>query len=95
MKPLNFAILKHFTNNNNATKKAVEASAEDVVEALKGEYGDFRALNKNDVLNALMTAEANGLLEEARIEMNKEGHLRIYYRAHKEGTDIINKFIKD
>lgn len=88
MKPLNYAVLKHFT-------KVKEASAEDVIEALKGEYGNYKALNKDEVLNALMTAEANGLLEETRFELDKNNVLRIYYRAHQEGADTINKYIKD
>lgn len=86
-KPLNYAILKHFT-------KVDEASTEDVIEALKGEYGDFKALNEEDVLKALMTAEANGLLEESRFEMDDKGKLKIYYRAHEEGAATINKYIK-
>lgn len=88
MKPLNYAILKHFT-------KVKEACAEDVVKALKGDYGNFRALNTKEVLSALMTAEANGLLEESRFEMNQEGILRVYYHAHEDGANTINKYIKD
>lgn len=85
-KPLNYAILKHFT-------KVDEASTQDVIEVLKGEYGDFKALNEDDVLTALMTAEANGLLEESRLEMDDKNQLRIYYRAHKEGAATINNYI--
>ena len=58
MKPLNYAILKYFT-------KVDKASAKDVVEALKPEYGSFRALNEKAVLEALLTGVENGLLEEA------------------------------
>lgn len=88
MKPLNYAILKHFT-------KVKEACAEDVIEALKGEYGNFKALNRDDVIAALMTAETNGLLEETRFEMDENNVLRIYYHAHKEGAETINKYIED
>ncbi|CAH2213954.1 hypothetical protein [Tepidibacter aestuarii] len=88
MKPLNYAILKYFTNID-------DACAEDVIEALKGEYGNFKALNKKDVISALMTAEANGLLEESRFEMDESGELKVYYRAHEEGAATINKYIKD
>lgn len=88
MKPLNFAILKHFT-------KIKEACADDVIEALKGVYGNFKALNKNDVVAALMTAEANGLIEETRFGMDDSGCLRIYYHANEEGAATINKYIKD
>ena len=88
MKPLNYAILKYFT-------RVDEACAEDVIEALKGKYGNFKALKKNAVISALMTAEANGLLEETRFELDKEGNLRIYYHANEEGAATINKYIKD
>jgi DNA-binding PadR family transcriptional regulator len=88
LKPLNYAILKHFT-------KVDEASAEDVIEALKGEYGKFKALNRKDVISALMTAEANGLIEESRFEMDSAGELKIYYHAHEEGANTINKYIND
>ena len=88
MKPLNCAILKHFT-------KVDEASAEDVIIALNKEYSSFKALNKKDVMNALMTAEANGLLEETGFELNKNDELVVYYHAHAEGAEIINKYIRD
>ncbi|MBU3128274.1 hypothetical protein LGL55_06430 [Clostridium tagluense] len=88
MKALNYAILKHFT-------KVKEACAEDVIEALKGEYANFKAFKRNDVIAALMTAEANGLLEETRFNMDKAGALRVYYHANEEGAATINKYIKD
>ncbi len=88
MKPLNYAILKHFT-------KVSEASADDVIEALKGQYGKFKALEKNAVISALMTAEANGLLEESRFDMDGSGNLRVFYHANEEGAATINKYIGD
>ena len=88
MKPLNFAILKHFT-------KIKGACADDVIEALKGQYGNFKAFNKNAVMSALMTAEANGLLEEKSFDMDKSGNLRIFYHANDECAATINNYIKD
>ena len=88
MQPLNYAILKYFT-------KVDEACAEDVIEALKGEYGNFKALKRDAVITALMTAEANALLEETRFELDQTGRLRVYYHAHEEGAATINKYIKD
>lgn len=88
MKPLNYAILKHFT-------KVQEASADDVIEALKGEYGSFKALKKPSVIEAIMTGEANGLLEETRYELDDKGELRVYYRANEEGAATINSYIPD
>lgn len=88
MKPLNYAILKHFT-------KVREACADDVIEALKGQYGSFKALRKNDVVTALMTAEANGLIQETRFDMDNSHNVRIYYHANEEGAATINKYIVD
>jgi len=88
MKPLNYAILKYFTKVN-------EACADDVIEALKGEYGSFKALKKPAVIEAIMTGEANGLLEETRYDLDSKGELRVYYRAHEEGAATINNYIKD
>ncbi len=88
MKPLNYAILKYFTKVN-------EACANDVINALKGEYGNFKALNKNAIITALMTAEANGLIEETRFELDKSGELNVYYHAHEDGAATINKYIRD
>lgn len=88
MKPLNYAILKHFT-------KVKESCADDVIEALKGEYGKFKALNKKAVINALMTAEANGLIEETKFDLDSNKELRVYYHANQDGIDTINKYIRD
>jgi len=88
MKPLNYAILKYYTT-------VKEACADDVIEALKGEYGNFKALRKPAVIEAIMTAEANGLLEETRYDLDEKGELRVYYHAHAEGAATINNYIKD
>jgi len=88
LKPLNFAILKHFT-------KVDEASAEDVIEALKAEYGEFKSLKREAVIEALMSAEKNMLLEERRYAEDEEGVIRIFYGAHEEGLATINRYIKD
>lgn len=88
MKPLSYAIIKHFT-------KVPEACAEDVIDALKGEYGKFKGLTLKAVIETLMTDEANGLLEESRFELDEAGNLRIYYRANEEQRATINRYIKD
>ena len=87
-KPLNFAILKYMTTVN-------EACTEDMLCALKDGYSLFRAFNKYDVLNALLTAEANGLLEESRYDLDDEGQVRMFFRAHAEGAATINRYISN
>ncbi|SMF29386.1 hypothetical protein [Desulfovibrio gilichinskyi] len=88
MNPLNYAILKFVT-------KTDEACADCVMDALKDQYGHFKAFKKHSIINALMTAEANGLLEESRFDLDSNEELRVYYRAHEEGAATINRYIKD
>ena len=88
MKPLNYAILKYFT-------KITEASADEVIDALKGEYGKFKALNKKAVIESLMTAEANELLKETRFELDDKDELKVYYSVPEDGIETINKYIPD
>lgn len=88
MKPLNYAILKYFT-------KVEKASADDVMNALKGEYSSFKAFNKKDIADALMTAEANGLIEEIEDDLDENSELVIYYQASEESKKTINSFIND
>ncbi len=88
MKPLNYAILKYFT-------KVTKASVEDIINDLKGEYSTFKAFNKKDILNTLLTAEANGLIEEIDADLDKSGDLLIYYRVTEESRETINYFIED
>ena len=87
MKPLNYAILLYFTT-------VPEASTDEVMQALKGEYGHFKAFKKNEVLNALLTAEANGLLEETRCDLDADNNVRMYFKAPPEGADTIKRYIR-
>ena len=86
MKPLNYAILKYMTT-------VMEACPENVIDALSSQYSTFRAFNKAEVLTALLTAEANGLLEESRFDLDDDGELRLFFRAHAEGVETINRYI--
>lgn len=88
MMALNYAILKHFT-------KVKEACTDDVIEALKKEYGSFKALKHAAITEALLTAEANGLIEETRFELDGAGALKVYYHCTEEQTTNINNYIND
>jgi hypothetical protein len=87
MLPLNYAILKYFTT-------VEEADVTMVMTALEGQYGKFRSFKKKSIIEVLMTAEANGLLEEADFDLDSEKKLRVYYRVPADEAVIINKYIK-
>lgn len=88
MKPLNYAILKYLTTVD-------EACVEDVMNALRSEYGHFKAFKKDEIVTAMMTAETNGLLEEARFDLDDQGDVRVYFRAPEDGKATINRYIVD
>ena len=88
MRPLFFSVLKFFTDGK-------EACRADVQDALRGEYGNFKAFKDHAMDEALMTACSNGLIDERRYELDQDGKLVIYYKASPEGIDTINSYIKN
>ncbi|MFQ7472780.1 MAG: hypothetical protein ACLULK_06625 [Anaerovoracaceae bacterium] len=88
MRPLFFSMLKYYTTG-------VEACRADVQEALRAEYGNFKAFKDKAMDEALMTACSNGMIDETRYELDDKGKLVIYYKASQESIDTINSYIKD
>lgn len=86
MLPLNYAILKYFTT-------VERACADDVIAALAPEYGHFKALRKPEVIEALMIAEKNALLEEVGYDLDEEGALRVFYATTPESRATIKRYI--
>ena len=84
-KPLNGAVLKYFTT-------VERASAEDVMAALKPEYGGSKPFTKKEISELLMTAVVNGILEEADFDLDKNNEVRIFYTANDVSRGIINKY---
>ncbi|MBQ9452629.1 MAG: hypothetical protein IJU65_04970 [Desulfovibrio sp.] len=88
MKPLNYAILKFMTT-------VEDACAEDIIAALRNIYGNFKAFTPKAITETLLTAEVNGLLEQSRCELDANGELRLFFRAHTEGAAAINRYIRE
>ena len=86
MKPLNYAILEYFT-------KVEKGSADDVIEALREDYGHHRNLRKKKTIETLMTAEKNGLLKEAGVALDENDNLQVHYQATDESKETIKKYI--
>lgn len=82
---LNYAILKYFT-------KVDKASVEDVMNALESEFKNHKAFKKHLLIEALMTAKENGLIDEVGYELIND-ELVVYYSASQEQKDTINKYI--
>jgi len=86
MLPLNYAILKLFLDTE-------EADVDQVMDSLVTDYKRFRQFNRKSVTEALMTAEANALLEETRFELDPDHRLHVFYRATDTGRSMIERYI--
>ena len=84
--PLNYAILLFFTKNE-------EGDADTIIEELKPEYGLYRMFKRAAVVEALMTAKENGILEEVRTELEEGDVLRVWYKLTEYGTELIQRFL--
>lgn len=87
MRPLYYSMLLLF-------KDGKEHCVADVIDALKPEYGNFKMLKPSAVLEGLMTAKGNGLLDETRFDLDENGNLRIYYKVNDYGIQMMNSYIK-
>lgn len=84
--PLYYAIVKQFMDGQ-------EYCADDVIEALKPNYGSYKLLTRKDVGEALDTAKENGLLDESRCDLDDSGKLRVFFRVSDFGRDMIDRYI--
>lgn len=62
-------------------------------DALRAQYGTFRAFSDKQMDEALQTACSNGLIAENRLEMDSSGNLIIYYKSDQEMIDTIRKYV--
>ena len=87
MMPFTYAILKYMTT-------VEEASADDVMKAIAKDYSGNKQYKKPNVLEILMAAKENGLLEETRFEFDENREIRVYFRSPEDGAATINGYIK-
>ena len=88
--PLNYAILLYFTTHT-------EGDADSVMTELAPEYGSYRMFKRASVIESLMTAKENGILEDVRAELgDRDGdadRLRVCYQLTEYGEDLIKRFL--
>lgn len=85
-RPLNYEILKYFT-------RVEKASANDVYKALEDEFKDHKAFTKENIIESLMTAKENGLVDEDSYTLIND-ELVVYYKASEDQKNTINSYIK-
>ncbi|MDU6791470.1 MAG: hypothetical protein E6427_02000 [Anaerococcus sp.] len=85
-RPLNYEILKYFT-------RVEKASANDVYKALENEFKNHKAFTKENIIESLMTAKENGLVDEDSYTLIND-ELVVYYKASEDQKNTINSYIK-
>ncbi|NMW85329.1 hypothetical protein HKO22_06205 [Peptoniphilus sp. AGMB00490] len=85
-RPLNYEILKYLTNHD-------KVSAEEIYNSLHEEYKDHKAFKLSIIVESLMTAKENGLINEDGYDLIKD-KLVVYYSATPEQKETINSYIK-
>lgn len=87
MKPLFQAVLDFYAQGNEASRAQVQ-------DALRADYGNFKAFKDHAMDEALHTAYANGMIGESRYELDDQGNLVIYYKSDQDMIDTIRGYIK-
>ena len=87
MLPLNYAVLKYFVSHD-------EGDAESVMQELAPVYSKFRAFKKKSIIESLMTAKENGLLDETKVQLEGKDNLKVFYKANDYGLNMIKNYIK-
>lgn len=85
-RPLNYEILKYLTKHDKVSPK-------EFYDALYEEFKDHKAFKLNIIVESLMTAKENGLINEDSYDLIDD-ELVVYYSATSEQKEMINSYIK-
>lgn len=77
----------------NYLYKVGSADVNEIMEALKPQYGNERQFTKERYLDHVMSLEANGLLVLAGYGLDKDGELALRYEINDDGKATVEKYI--
>ena len=84
--PMRFRLLQYLST-------VEENTVEDVMKALKPEYGSEKQFSKINLSNSLFSMKENGLIDDKKVELDSNGELRIYYSVNDEGRMLLKKYL--
>lgn len=85
--PIKFAVLKSFIDEKIQ-------SVNEVYDKLKIDYESEKQFTKKNILEHILSLNANGLIEEVDMKLDKNENLIIYYHINDEGKSIVKKYSK-
>ena len=77
----------------NYLNKVKDASVEEIMTAMKPQYGREGQFTKKMYLNHAMALEANGMCDLAGYELDKNGQLLTRFAINEAGRDAVNKYV--
>ncbi|WP_026891137.1 hypothetical protein [Lacrimispora aerotolerans] len=69
------------------------ADVDQIMEALKPEYGNERQFTKERYIDHVMSLEANGMVNLSSHDLDKNGDLRMYYEINDDGRSAVDKYV--
>ena len=84
--PARTAVLNHLYSVKNA-------DINEIMEALKPQYGGERQFTKESYLDHVMSLEANGLLDLESYTLDGTGELSLRYSINQDGRTAVEKYV--
>lgn len=84
--PMTFRMLHFFST-------AQDGTVDQLMEALKSEYGSERQFQRKNLSSYLFSMRENGLIEDSKVELDENEDLRIYYRITDEGSRLLGRYL--
>lgn len=84
--PIRFRVLEYMST-------VEKASPDDMMQAMKAEYGKERHFTKASFIDHAMSLKANGLLDDVHVEINDKKELVIFYAINDEGKRMLSKYM--
>ncbi len=69
------------------------ADVDQIMEALKPEYGNERQFTKDRYIDHVMSLEANGMVNLSSHDLDKNGVLRMFYEINDDGKTAVYKYV--
>lgn len=77
----------------NYLYKVNAADVNQIMTALKPEYGNERQFNKGMYMEHVLSLEANGLVEMKSYDLDKAGELVLVYQINDDGKHMVEKYV--
>lgn len=69
------------------------ADVDQIMEALRPEYGSERQFTKDRYMDHVMSLEANGMVNLSSYDLDQNGELRMCYEINDEGRSAVDKYV--